>query len=156
LVTTIFAIVRLLFFKALHTGYRGRETGFDISGENFMRFLILIYSNPQSRHVWNQFTEEQRAQGWRRHFDLVNDLERSGELVLVEGLAETTRSKVVSRSQGRTIATDGPFAESKEYLAGFFIVDCDTIERAIEHAGRIPEAEAGLVEVRPILPRATE
>jgi hypothetical protein len=47
--------------------------------------------------------------------------------------------------------TDGPYAEVKEYLAGFFLVDCATIERAIEQAVRIPEAALGLVEVRPIM-----
>jgi len=49
------------------------------------------------------------------------------------------------------MTTDGPFAEVKEYLAGIYVVDCDSIERAVEIAGRVPEAEHGLVEVRPVL-----
>jgi hypothetical protein len=49
------------------------------------------------------------------------------------------------------MTTDGPFAEAKELLAGFFLVDCDRAERAIEIAARVPEAEYGLVEVRPVL-----
>ena len=49
------------------------------------------------------------------------------------------------------MATDGPFAEVKEHLAGFFLVDCESFERAIEIAARVPEAELGLVEVRPVL-----
>jgi hypothetical protein len=52
---------------------------------------------------------------------------------------------------GRTIATDGPYAEAKELLAGFYLVDCESEERAIELAGRIPEAELDVVEVRPVL-----
>jgi hypothetical protein len=49
------------------------------------------------------------------------------------------------------MTTDGPFAESKEFLAGFFLVDCASLDRAIEHASRIPEAASGLVEVRPVM-----
>jgi hypothetical protein len=52
---------------------------------------------------------------------------------------------------GELMTTDGPFAEVKEYLAGIYVVDCDSIERAVEVAGRVPEAEHGLVEVRPVL-----
>jgi len=49
------------------------------------------------------------------------------------------------------IASDGPFAEAKEQLAGFFLVECDSMQRAIEQAARIPEAGLGLVEVRPVM-----
>jgi hypothetical protein len=73
--------------------------------------------------------------------------------VLVEGLEEPSRSRRVRVGAEGIVATDGPFAESKEYLAGFFIVDCAGMERAIEIAARIPEAGDGLVEIRPILPR---
>ena len=52
---------------------------------------------------------------------------------------------------GRTLTTDGPFAEAKEVLAGFFLVECESIDRAIEHAARVPEAALGLVEVRPVM-----
>jgi hypothetical protein len=52
---------------------------------------------------------------------------------------------------GRTITTDGPFAELKEHLAGFYLLDCESIERAVEIAARIPEAALGLVEVRPVM-----
>jgi hypothetical protein len=52
---------------------------------------------------------------------------------------------------GQPMPSDGPFAEAKEHLAGFFLVECDSIERAAEHAARIPESVYGLVEVRPAL-----
>jgi hypothetical protein len=57
----------------------------------------------------------------------------------------------VSVRDGQTVTSDGPFAEAKELLAGFFLLDCDSPERAVEIAARMPEAELGLVEVRPIL-----
>jgi hypothetical protein len=56
----------------------------------------------------------------------------------------------VSVRDGRTVTSDGPFAEAKELLAGFFLLDCESMERAVEVAARVPEAELGLVEVRPV------
>lgn len=53
--------------------------------------------------------------------------------------------------EGRTITTDGPFAEVKEHLAGFYLIECDSMERAVELAARVPDAASGEVEVRPVL-----
>lgn len=119
-----------------------------------MKYLLLIYSNPQSRAIWDGFSDEQRAEGWRKHFALIEDLAESGELILTEGLADPSMSKQVSVVNRQTVTSDGPFAEVKEYIAGFILIECDTPERAIEHAARIPEADLGLVEVRPVLDRA--
>jgi hypothetical protein len=68
-----------------------------------------------------------------------------------EALADPSLAKRVAVGEGRTMTTDGPFAEAKEHLAGFFLLECDSVERAVEHAARIPEAGLGLVEVRPVL-----
>jgi hypothetical protein len=57
----------------------------------------------------------------------------------------------VTVRDGQTLTSDGPFAEAKELLAGFFLLDCDSLERAVEVAARMPEAELGLIEVRPVL-----
>ncbi|MEU9826051.1 YciI family protein [Micromonospora chersina] len=116
-----------------------------------MKYLILIYSNPRSRDIWDNFSDAERAEGWRLHGALVEDLAEAGELVVVEGLAEPSKSRTVQVTDGRTVTSDGPFAEAKEYLAGFFLIECESMERAIEHASRIPEATLGLVEVRPVL-----
>ena len=69
-----------------------------------------------------------------------------------EALADPSATTRVSVHEGRTITTDGPFAEAKELLAGFYLVECDSLDRAIAIAARIPGlAELGLVEVRPVL-----
>ena len=76
---------------------------------------------------------------------------------MAAGLADPAQAKRVSVRERETVTTDGPFAEAKEYLAGFLLIDCESIERAIEHAARIPEATLDLVEVRPVLaPHALE
>ncbi|HEY0689771.1 MAG TPA: YciI family protein [Kribbella sp.] len=116
-----------------------------------MKYLILIYDNPASREIWAGLPEEQRKQGLRGYVDLNAALDASGESIVHHALAEANETKQVSVRDGRILTTDGPFAEVKEQLAGFYLVECDSIDRAIEHAAMIPEATGfGVVEVRPI------
>jgi hypothetical protein len=116
-----------------------------------VKYLILIYHNPASQKVWEGLSDAQRAEGFGAYAALVEDLSASGEMVVSEALADPSQAKRIAVHEGRTITSDGPFAEAKEHLAGFFLVDCDSIDRAAEHAARIPEATLGLVEVRPVL-----
>jgi hypothetical protein len=116
-----------------------------------VKYLILIYSNPASRAIWDGFTDEQRAEGFGYYAALTEELAASGELIVTEALADPSLTKRVSVRDGRTLTSDGPFAEAKELLAGFFLLACQSAERALEIAARIPEAELGLVEVRPVL-----
>ena len=116
-----------------------------------MKYLILIYSNPMSRELWQSFSREERAEGIRAYEKLTEDLAASGELIAGDPLADSSQSKRVQVRDGQTLTTDGPFAEVKEHLAGFLLVQCDSLERAVEIAARVPEAELGLVEVRPTM-----
>ena len=116
-----------------------------------MKYLILIYSNPQSREIWASFSPAQQAEGFEYYAALTRDLAASGELVVAEALADVSHSKRVHTRDGQTLATDGPFAEAKEQLMGIFLVHCDSLERAMTIAGRLPEAAYGLVEVRPVM-----
>lgn len=116
-----------------------------------MKFAILIYHNPLSREIWDRLTPEQRAEGLRAYAGLDDDLAASGELIVAQALADPSHGTRVSVSSGQVVTSDGPFAEAKEHLAGFYLVDCEGIERAVALAARIPEAAHGLVEVRPTL-----
>jgi hypothetical protein len=116
-----------------------------------VKYLLLIYHNPEARQLWESFSEEQKAEGLALYAALNNDLAVSGELVVAEALEDPSAASRVSVSDGRTVAGDGPYVETKEHLAGFYLVDVPSRERAIEIAGRIPEAAIGGVEVRPIL-----
>jgi hypothetical protein len=116
-----------------------------------MKYLILIYSNPMSRELWNGFSQAERAEGLRAYEALTEDLAASGELIVGEALADPSLAKRVEVRDGQTMTTDGPFAEVKELLAGFFFIQCESFERAIVVASRVPEAEFGLVEVRPVM-----
>jgi hypothetical protein len=116
-----------------------------------MKYLILIYHNAESRQIWESLSEAEQAEGLRAYAALNEELAESGELIATEALADPSLAKSVTVRGGRTISTDGPFAEFKEQLAGFYLVACASIERAIEVAARIPEAEDAGIEVRPIL-----
>jgi hypothetical protein len=72
-------------------------------------------------------------------------------MIVSEALADPSQAKRVSLREGRTVISDGPFAEVKEHLAGVYLVDCDSMDRAVEVAARIAEADLDLVEVRPVL-----
>jgi hypothetical protein len=115
-----------------------------------MRFLILIYGNPESREVWNGLSEEQQREAMTGYVGLHEALAASGELIASDSLDDPAATKQVLVRDGTVMTTDGPFAEVKEQLAGFYLVECDTIERAIEIVPQIPEAAFSIVEVRPV------
>ncbi|NIH80531.1 YciI family protein [Amycolatopsis viridis] len=114
-----------------------------------MRFLVLIYHNAASQEVWERLTDEEKREGLKAYEALDRDLASAGELVASSSLAPPETGKRVLVRDGQIVAGDGPFAEVKEQLAGFYVLDCDSLDRAVECAARIPEAALGLVEVRP-------
>ncbi|HEY7101073.1 MAG TPA: YciI family protein [Mycobacteriales bacterium] len=111
-----------------------------------MKYLVMIYSNPASRAVWDGFSDTEKAAGLKVYAALVEELAATGELVVTEALADPSHAR-----RPVPLAGDGPYAEAKEHLAGFFLVDCVSMDRALEIAARIPESSYGLVEVRPTM-----
>ncbi|GAA0906595.1 YciI family protein [Pseudonocardia zijingensis] len=114
-----------------------------------MKYVVLIYSNAESRKLWEQFSAAERGAGLDQYAQFDAELEASGELVVSQALADPSTARRVHVDAGRTFTTDGPFAEAKEHLAGFYLLDVVSEARAIEIAARLPEAGLGLVEVRP-------
>lgn len=113
-----------------------------------MKYLLMIYQNPET---WAAMSEEQR-QGLMAEVDpIVNELMASGEWVGGEALADVGQSKTVRVRDGVPAVTDGPYLESKEHLAGYLIVDCESPERATEIAKRWPDARYWAMEVRPLI-----
>jgi hypothetical protein len=115
-----------------------------------VKYLILIHGNPASQAIFEGLPDAERAKGLEAYAALTEDLAASGEIIVTEALADPATGKRVTAREGRITTTDGPFAEVKEHLAGFYLIDCDGVDRAIEIAARIPEAALGLVEVRPV------
>jgi hypothetical protein len=115
-----------------------------------MKFLVLIYGNPESRAVWDSLTDEQKQEGMAGYAALHEALDARGELIASESLDDPGLTKQVLVRDGRPMTTDGPFAEVKEQLAGFYLLDCDSMDRAVEIVAEIPEAPFSVVEVRPV------
>lgn len=116
-----------------------------------MKYLILIWSNPQSREIWESMTDEQRGQGLQQYAAVSEELVANGELIEGAPLADVSQGQRVRVTDGRTITTDGPFAEVKEVLAGFYLIDAESQARAVEVAAKLPEASLGLIEVRALM-----
>jgi hypothetical protein len=109
-----------------------------------MKYMILIYGNYDS---WNAMTEESLAAIMAVHDGLAAELTASGELIETNELP-VQGSRIVRTRGGVQAVTDGPFIELKEIVAGYYLVECASMERATEIAGRIAETEFSLVEVR--------
>ncbi|MFB7906764.1 YciI family protein [Kitasatospora sp. NPDC059146] len=115
-----------------------------------MKFLISLHINPA---VLDALTDEEKAAIGAGHGAFIEELKASGELILTQALVDPSQAAVVTVRDGRPVVTDGPYLEAKEFLGGFYLLDCDNKERAVELAARIPDAAIeGLgVEVRQVM-----
>ena len=113
-----------------------------------MKYMLLIYSNTAT---WEALSEEQHREMAREHAALVEELTESGEWVGGHPLSDPSNTRTVRVRDGVPAATDGPFAEAKEHLAGYDLVDCESLERAEAIAARIPDARLVAVEVRRVM-----
>ncbi|BDX04978.1 YciI family protein [Planctobacterium marinum] len=112
-----------------------------------MKYLLMIYAN----ETW----EQAQPQGWddalvSRYIAVAEDLQKQGVYLDGRRLAPVETATSVQVRNGETLISDGPFAETKEQLGGFFLVDCRDLDHATEVAAMIPSAEYGTVEVRPL------
>ncbi|GAA2390623.1 YciI family protein [Nonomuraea africana] len=115
-----------------------------------MKFLLIMHSNPQ---IWDALTEEERTEVMSGHGVFMETVKKSGEMISTAALADPSQSAVVRVRGGVPAVTDGPYLEAKEYLGGYYLVECDSRERALELAALIPDAGVeGLgIEVRPVV-----
>jgi hypothetical protein len=113
-----------------------------------MKYVLLIYQNPAAREALAQ--SEKRAL-MKEADEIVGELVETGEFVGGEGLADPSTGRSVRVRDGVAAVTDGPFAEAKEQMVGYCIVDCESMDRAVEIATRWPDARLWGMEVRPIL-----
>jgi hypothetical protein len=112
-----------------------------------MKHMLLIYETPDTREV---FMGEEGKELMAQVNAIMRELTDSGELVGGEALAEPSTARSVRTGGASPVVTDGPFAETKEHIGGYVIVECD-LERALDVASRWPAVGSGGMEVRPIL-----
>lgn len=113
-----------------------------------MRYMLLIYSDETYESTMSP--QEQEAY-MGRYFAFTKEVRERGMLDSGDALHPTSTATSVRIRSGQTLATDGPFAETKEQLGGFYILNCQDLDEAIEMAAKIPAAEHGTVEIRPIM-----
>ena len=114
-----------------------------------MRYMLLISTDDKIATPPTKAEMEAIMQG---HARFASELQAAGKMVHGERLRPDSEASRVRFKAGHRQVTDGPFAETKEALGGFYLIDCDTRDEAIEWAKKIPLREGGVVEVRPIWP----
>jgi hypothetical protein len=113
-----------------------------------MQYLLLIYDDES---VWGELSEEEQAGLMQEYFAYTNELRDAGKYVRGDALQPIATATTVRVRDGETLVTDGPFAETKEALGGYYLVDVDSLDEALEWAAKIPSARLGSIEVRPIV-----
>jgi hypothetical protein len=113
-----------------------------------VEFMALVYDDPAG---WERMSEAEQAEAMKGYMAVAEEATAAGALVSGAGLAPTSAATSVRVRGGEALVTDGPYAEVKESLGGYYLFSCDTIEDAIAWAAKIPSAwHGGAVEVRPV------
>jgi hypothetical protein len=113
-----------------------------------MKYLCLIYSDET---MWPQMNKKQGDEMMQEYNDYTNDIRSSGHMIAGEALTPTATATTIRVRNGRRATTDGPFAETKEQLGGFYLIEAKDLNEAIDVASRIPGAKHGSIEVRPVM-----
>ncbi|MEV4465820.1 YciI family protein [Micromonospora echinofusca] len=115
-----------------------------------MKFLLIMHMNPR---IWEALTEEERNEVMKGHEEFIETIRESGEMLGTTALAEPAESVVVRVREGAPTVSDGPYLEAKEYLGGYYLIECADRDRAVELAALIPDASVeGLgVEIREVI-----
>jgi hypothetical protein len=113
-----------------------------------MKYLCLIYENEKG---WEQMPKEQADAVMGEYFAFTDGIRRSGQYVAGDALHPTHTATTVRVRDGKTLTTDGPFAETKEQLGGYYLIDAKNLDEAIQVASKIPSARWGSIEIRPVV-----
>ncbi len=113
-----------------------------------MHYLLLIYQDEVAHAQWSQ---EQLAAEFAAYNTYSETVAKSGALLSGNALMPTNTATTVRVRNGKTLTTDGPFAETKEQLGGYYLMNCKDLDEAIALATKIPAASDGSIEIRPIM-----
>jgi hypothetical protein len=112
-----------------------------------MKYLCLIYDT-EAR--WATMSKDEGERIMKEYFAFTDDIRKSGHMLAGESLMPTSSATTVRIRNGKLGTTDGPFAETKEQLGGFYMIEAKDLNEAIQIGGRIPGAKTGSIEVRPV------
>ena len=112
-----------------------------------MEYLALIYADESG---WDALSADEREAAYDRYRSFAGEAEAAGVMTGGNELGPTRNATTVRVRDGETLVTDGPYAEVKEALGGFFLLECGSLDEALDWAARIPAADYGAIEVRPV------
>jgi hypothetical protein len=110
-----------------------------------MKYMLLIYADEQAR------SDEEREQCYEESAQFAHELESKGQYIAASPLQPVATATSIRMRDGKPFVTDGPFAETREQLGGYFLIDAKNLDEAIDIAARIPAGQKGTVEIRPVL-----
>ena len=114
-----------------------------------MKYMLLICHDEQS---WTERTENERQSIYAEYRQLIEELKAEGKYLFGDQLQPAATAQTVRVREGEQLVTDGPFAETREQVGGFFMIEAGSIDEAKSIAARIPSARTGTIEVRPVVP----
>ena len=113
-----------------------------------MKYILLIHDDEKA---WGQLTDADRQKMYGEYGEFIQQIKATGQHLGGHQLQPTSAATSVRVRDGKRLVTDGPFAETREQLGGFYLIDATDLDDAIAIASRIPPARKGTVEIRPIL-----
>jgi hypothetical protein len=117
-------------------------------GGKDMRYMLLIYEDEKG---WGKLAESEQQQIFGEYMQLTKDLKTSGNYHAGAPLNPTSTATSVRIRNGKRLVTDGPFAETREQLGGYYLIEAKDLDEALAVAARIPSARWGTIEVRPVM-----
>ena len=112
-----------------------------------MQYLLLIYDN---ENVWNEMSKQESAQAFGEYEQFTADIKKSGHFKSGDALQPVATATTVRIRDGKLQTTDGPFAETKEQLGGYYLIEAKDLDEATKIAAKIPSARYGSIEIRPV------
>lgn len=113
-----------------------------------MKYLLLCYDDEQG---WGRLSDAEQRRTMRQVGQVIGEMKAAGQLRSVNRLEPTSATKCVRVRNGQTLVTDGPFAETREQLGGYFLIEAAHLDEAIRVAGRLPGSPRHTMEIRPVL-----
>jgi len=112
-----------------------------------MRYVLLIY---QAEEVVDNLSKAERKKAVAVHRQMQAKAKANGAFILTTQLMTSSAATTVRKKAGKLTTLDGPFAETKELLVGFYLLDCNTLEEALAYAQELPHLDTGCIEIRPV------
>jgi hypothetical protein len=113
-----------------------------------MKYALLIYAAEKD---WATKSKDEQGAIYNEYWAYTGDLKKSGKMLSCEPLDPTSTATTIRVRNGKTVPTDGPFADTKEQLGGIYVVDVKDLNEAIAWASKIPDARTGSIEIRPLM-----